>query len=98
MTSEELKACGSQDATAFELLTTSTGSEHGCSGKYKEDLTGQLLKDELVFKARRIELEYFNSKGAWKQLPRSSARAATGRPPVSVWWVDANNGDEINPN
>ena len=39
------------------------GPEQGYSRKYKDDITGQLLKDELVLKERRMELEYFNSKG-----------------------------------
>ena len=72
------------------------GPEQGYSGEYQDDFTGQLLKDDLDLKARRVEFDYSNSKGVWKNVPRSSARAATGRPPVSVWWVDANNGDEIN--
>ena len=82
----------------LEVLKSIYGPEQGYSGKYKDDLTGQLLKDELVLKARRVELEYFNSKGVWRKVPRHNARAATGRPPVSVRWVDTNKGDEVHPN
>ena len=82
----------------FEVLKSMYGPEQGYSGKYKDDLTGQLLKDELVLKARRVELDYFNSKGVWKKVPRQNARAATGRPSVSVRWVDTNKGDEVHSN
>ena len=33
------------------------GPEQGYSGQYRDDMTGQILKDELVVKARREELE-----------------------------------------
>ena len=77
----------------LEVLKSIYGPEQGYSGRYKDDLTGQLLKDELVLKARQVELDYFNSKGVWKKVPRHNARAATGRAPVSVRWVDTNKGD-----
>ena len=69
----------------------------GYSGKYKDDLTGQLLKDSLVQEAREVELRYFESKGVWTKVPRQHAFARTGRPPITVRWVDVNKGDDINP-
>ena len=81
-----------------EALKSIYGPQQGYSGRYKEDLTGQLLKDELVLKARRVELEYCNSKGVWRKVPRPNARATTGRPPVSLRCVDTNEGYEANPN
>ena len=50
----------------------------GYSGKYVDDMTKQVLKDELVLAARQFELEYFNSKGVWLKVPRSQARENTG--------------------
>ena len=35
----------------LEVLKSFYGPEQGYSGKYKDDLTGQLLKDELALKA-----------------------------------------------
>ena len=61
----------------LEILKSICGPEQGYSGRYKDDLTGQLLKDELVMKARRVELDYFNSKGVWKKVPREKSQAAT---------------------
>ena len=42
-----------------EALKSMCVPEQGYSGRYKDDLTVELLKDELVVKARRVELEYF---------------------------------------
>jgi hypothetical protein len=74
------------------------GPAQGFSGAYKDDLTGQVLRDDLVKAARAVELQYFNSKGVWKRVPRSRARASTGRAPISVRWVDVNKGDDLNVN
>jgi hypothetical protein len=65
---------------------------------YKDDLTGQLLDPVLVRAARAKELEYFESKGVWRLRPAEEARQRTGKPPVTVRWVDVNKGDDINPN
>ena len=81
-----------------EIAALLTGPDQGFSGKYRDDLSGQVLKDSLVEEARTTELLYFHSKGVWLKVPKSSARAQTGRPPVTVRWVDVNKGDEQNPN
>ncbi len=72
-------------------------NENGYSGKYRDDITGQPLKDELVKEARQKELAYFCSKGVWIKRPKHEARRVTGRPPISVRWVDVNKGDDVNP-
>ena len=46
----------------MEVLKSMFRPEQGYSGKYRDDLTGQVLKDELVTKARAVELAYFHSK------------------------------------
>ena len=71
--------------------------EEGFSGKYRDNLTGQLLKDVLVHEARMTELQYFNQKGVWVKCPHGQARAVTGRPPISVRWIDVNKGDDASP-
>ena len=60
-------------------------------------MSGQTLNDSLVDGARRKELEYFTSKGAWRKRLLSEAFAKTGRRPISVRWVDVNKLDEQNP-
>ena len=69
----------------------------GYSGRYRDDLTGQVLKDDLVKEARAKELAFFHAKGVWLKVPRQTARARSGRPPISVRWVDANKGDDLSP-
>ena len=79
------------DARAMKVQST------GYSGKFKDDITGQPLRDDLVREARAKELQYFTSKGVWRKRPRQEAFARTGHPPISVRWVDVNKGDDLNP-
>jgi hypothetical protein len=65
---------------------------------YKDDITKQPLLDGLIDAARAKELEYFGSKGVWIKKPTGEAFAKTGRPPISVRWVDVNTGDDQCPN
>ena len=67
------------------------------SGRFKDDITGQVLRDDLVRVARATELEYFRSKGVWTKRPRGEARQKPGRAPISARWVDVNKGDDLNP-
>jgi len=67
------------------------------SGRFKDDLTKQPLIDTLVYEARRKELEYFAQKQVWLKVPRQQCYQATGRPPISVRWVDVNKGDDEHP-
>ncbi len=69
----------------------------GYSGKYKDDLTGQVLKDTLVHEARAKEIACFVAKGVWKKVQRTTCYQRTGRPPISVRWVDVNEGDDTCP-
>ena len=68
------------------------------SGRFKDDLTGQVLRDDLVLEARAKELKFFADKQVWVKVPRQRAYERTGRPPISVRWVDTNKGDETEPN
>ncbi len=56
-----------------------------------------MLRDDLVRAARVQELTYFKDKGVWLKRPKAEARQVTGRPPITVRWVDVNKGDELNP-
>ena len=47
----------------------SRGPEQGYSGKYLDDISKQVLRDDLVQEARRKELDYFVSKGGWQKHP-----------------------------
>ena len=74
------------------------GPAQGFSGKCRDDLTGQVLRDVWVDAARATELAYFHSKNVWVKVPKHEARKATGKSAISVRWVDVNKGDDVNPN
>ena len=65
---------------------------------FRDDLTGQVLDSKLVAEARKKELDFFEAKGVWVRRAIDEARRRTGKPPVSVRWVDVNKGDDLNPN
>ena len=65
---------------------------------YRDDLTGQVLDPQLVRAARQKELDLFESKQVWSLKAFDEARRRTGKPPVTVRWVDVNKGDDMNPN
>ncbi len=73
------------------------GPEQGFSGAFRDDITGQVLQDDLVREARAKELKYFHDKGVWTKRPKNEAHQRTGRKAISVRWVDVNKGDDINP-
>jgi len=81
-----------------EIERQMRGPAQGYSGAYKDDLTGQVLRDDLVKKARAAELAYFHSKKVWKMVPKTQARSVSGRAPISVRWVDVNKGDDVHTN
>ena len=84
---------GVQGATDdAEVAMHSQGPAEGYSGLYRDDLTWQVLKDSLVIEARRAELAFFHSKSVWTKQPLATARQRTGRPPITVRWVDVNKG------
>ena len=74
------------------------GPAEGYSGRFKDEMTGQVLKDSFVLEARAIEVDFFDKKGVWIKVPRRRAFEKTGKPPISTRWLDTNKGDEENPN
>ena len=65
---------------------------------FRDDLTGQPLDPVLVREARQKELDYFEAKKVWVRKDIGEARRVTGKPPISVRWVDVNKGDDREPN
>ena len=63
-----------------------------------DDITGQPLNPELCRIARQKEIDYFRNKGVWDMRRIQEAWARTGRPPISVRWVEVNKGDDEHPN
>lgn len=81
-------------AVTDEKATTALDSRY--SGFFGDDMTGQVLQDDLVHEARQNELKYFCDKGVWVKRPKSKARRRTGNRAISVRWVDVNKGDDMN--
>ena len=81
-----------------EIERQMRGPAQGYSGSFKDGLTGQVLRDDLVKAARAVELAYFHPKKVWNKVPKSRARASSGRAPISVRCVDADKGDDLHPN
>ena len=46
-----------------EIETLCQEGAPGYSGQFKDDITGQVFRDELVREVRRIELDFFNKNG-----------------------------------
>ena len=88
-----LMAVDDEDIDAQERC----GPAQGYSGQFRDDLSGQVLKDDLVAEARAKEMAYFQQKGVWQKKPRAEAKRVTGKGAVSVRWVDTNKGDDIMP-
>ena len=84
-----------EDAMAEQQLF---GPDRDYSGKCKDDLTKQPLRDDLVKAARAKELEFFCSKGVWLKVPRQRSYERTGKAPITVRWVDVNKSAEYEPN
>ena len=77
----------------MELLKAeATGGE-----VFRDSITGQVLRSELVKQARQEEMDYFVSKNVWKKAPREEALRRQGKPPITVKWVDINKGDDEHP-
>ena len=64
---------------------------------YVDVVTGQPLSPELCRKARAAAVDYFRDKEVWTIRKISEALRRTDKPPISVWWVELNKGDDLNP-
>ena len=72
-------------------------SPMGCSGKSRDDMGGQLLRDDLVHEARATEFKYFTDKGVCIKRPKNETRQKTGDGAISVSWVGVGKGDDLCP-
>ena len=63
-----------------------------------DDVSGAALDPKAVIKARQEEVEYVRKMGLYTKVPKSECIKETGRSPISVRWIDINNGDVDQPN
>ena len=64
--------------------------------RFVEDLAGQALPEVLCRAARAVKLDDFESKEEWVVRKVNEALQRTGRPPITVRWVEVNKGDGLN--
>ena len=77
-----------------EVLLIDSGDQK----KVIDAMTGQELPYDLVMIARKKEMDYFKSKGVWAKRTIKECLEITGRPPVTVKWVETNKGDDVDVN
>jgi len=92
-----IDGCVGLVAAEDPAMAVDTVDETQCSGKFRDESSGQVLRDDLVQAARHQELKYFADKGVWKKVPVAEARRRNGKAPISVRWIDINKGDDANP-
>ena len=61
-------------------------------GEYWDDVTGVPVKQELVMKARKEDMQDFAKHGVYTKVPEKDCWEATGKGPIGVRWVDINKG------
>ena len=66
--------------------------------KFMDDLTGQPFDPILCRAARKKEMDFVRDKGLWVKRSVDECWKRTGRPPVTVRWVETNKGDDVTPN
>ena len=64
---------------------------------YRDDLNGQELRKDLVVVARAEELAVVIKMQVWRKARREECFQATGRPPITLRWVDTTKGDKRHP-
>ena len=68
---------------------------NGCSGKCRDETTGQVLKDSLVKEAHEKEFQFFDSKTVWRRVSEAMARFEAGLETIRARWVDVNECDDF---
>lgn len=63
-----------------------------------DDVSGKALDPEQVKRARREEIDYVHKMGLYKKDLVSECYNETGKPPITVRWIDINKGDVDSPN
>lgn len=66
--------------------------------RYWDDLTGKELDKDMAKAAREAQRSAIRRMGIYRKVPREMCIRETGGGPVGTRWVDANKGDDQNPN
>ena len=57
-----------------------------------DDVNDVQIPLEMIKAARREEVQFMKSRNLWSVVPKKECLVKTGKPPVSVRWVDTNKG------
>ena len=87
-----------EDQIEVELLAVQPHDADPDEWEASDDVKGGELVPELAIKARAEELRYLHDHGVYEYATREEARAATGKGPIRVKWIDSNKGDASRPN
>ena len=60
-----------------------------------DDVTGVELDPKKVEKARREEIEYYNSMQVYDRVPIQECWRVTGKGPIGVRWIDTDKGKGV---
>ena len=63
-----------------------------------DDVSGAELDPQKVRRTREEEIEYVKKMDLYKKVPIQQCYSKTGKAPISVRWIDINEGDDVNPN
>ena len=58
-----------------------------------DDVTGGPLEPSKVIAARQEEMDYFKNMQVYEYSTNADCKAATGKSPIGVRWIDINKGD-----
>ena len=66
-------------------------------GEYIDDVTGEVLNEDLVKAARAEEIKFLRDRSIYDKVPVAEAWHKTGRAPIDGRWVDHNKGTDTPP-
>ena len=85
-----------------EFLPTCSEKKVGKTGEedpiFYDDVTGVQLSTEGVLKAREEELAWVHKAKIYEKRPLDECWSVTGKPPITLKWIDRNKGDRERPN
>ena len=95
----ELKQNGVLSLVYQDLLNVNCADPDlvGYSGHFIDDMPGQILKKDLVIKARKEEMATYFSHKAYDKVPLSECWDVTDKAPIGCRWIGINKGDDNNP-
>ena len=93
--SKELHVCAESFKRKYKLVEEDDMEEMEAAW---DDVSGATLDPKLVRQARQEEMDYVHKMRLHDKVHTSECRRITGKPPITVRWIDINKGDKECPN